>query len=520
MMKKSVIAVGITAALGAALFYPQDDGKSHGDKLLNMAKKSATQAMIENAGADIGPDKSMRASDDPQRDERAKEELGYSLGMQAYLYGIPSLRLEEFRYGFNQLSELAKKNKPGFLSAAADDGVQYNELIHTRFLSTSEAKVGLTPNNDTMYSPAFYNLKDEPVVFTVPEIRDRYYSIQIVDAYVSNVAYIGTRATHSEPGDYLLIGPDWQGEVPENMTPVRMETNEGFLSIRIVVDGESDRSNVTVLQDQFQLLPLSAHQSGTSVVELSEFPKPNKEGELSRYRRIVELAQHNPPLDPRTKAMWDSFQYLGMSLDKPFEPSKLDPAIKRGMKRAISATHDVIAWKVKYRGYKSESMWNVDPRGGSYAQDFLARAEGSIQGLVVHDPEEAMYFHTYHDGNRDQLHGDKQYTLHFDADYLPQVDAFWSITAYNDEYNLVDNPINRYSIGDRTEGLKYNDDGSLTLHIQSTLPAEGQSNWLPTPAGEIFRLNFRMYMPKPVIRDTSTVEAYLPPLVARGNPEY
>ena len=516
-MKKSMIALGITAGLVAALLLLQANGVSQGDKLLKMARESATQAVIKNAGADIGPDKAMRASDDPQRDEKAREELGYSLGMQAYLYGIPSLRLEEFRYGFDKLSRLAKRNKPGYMSAAADDGVQFNELIHTRILSTPDAKVGLTPNNDTMYSPAFYNLKDEPVVFTVPEIRDRYYSIQIVDAYLSNVAYIGTRATNAEPGDYLLMGPDWQGEVPANMIPLRMDTNEGFLAIRIVVDGQDDRENATKLQDKFHLQPLSVHRNESQqVAALKAFPKPDKEGELSRYRRIVERARLNPPRDPCTKAMWDSFQYLGMSLDQPFDASKVDPAIKRGMQRAIDATHDVVAWKVKYRGYKSESMWNVDMRGGSYAQDFLARAEGAIQGLVVHDSAEAMYFHTYHDGKSEPLHGDKQYTLHFDADHLPQVEAFWSITAYNDEYNLVENPIQRYSIGDRTEGLKYNADGSLTLHIQSTQPAEGRTNWLPTPPGEIFRLNFRMYMPKPVIRNPETVEAYLPPLVQRG----
>ncbi len=240
------------------------------------------------------------------------------------------------------------------------------------------------------------------------------------------------------------------------------------------------------------------------------------EGELSEYRRIVELAQRNPPKDPRTLSMWQSFKYIGLSLDQPFNPASVDPAIKKGMQRALESTEDVIAWKVKYRGYKSESMWNVDLRGGSYEQDFLARAEGAIQGLIVHDSDEGMYFHTYHDGNGELLNGSERYEVHFPANNLPPVKAFWSMTSYTDAYNLVENEIERYSIGDRTEGLKYNPDGSLTLYIQSTPPTQGISNWLPTPEGDLFRINFRMYMPKPVMKDKTKLEAYLPPLVKQA----
>lgn len=514
-MSKMKVTLGAAAVLGTVAFGVGLSGTLSGknNDVVEKLKLVSSVVVKGRDSIDIGPAKSMRASISPERDMKAKEELGYTLGMQAYLYGIPALRLEEFRYGFHRLGMMADILDRGHLISGISDGVEFNELFHVRVLSTPEAKVGLTPNVDTTYSSVFYDLQSSPLVFSVPEINDRYYSVQIVDANLSNAAYLGTRATDALAGDYLLIGPDWQGEIPENMTPIHLPTNEGFLAIRILVDGQKDLQNVVAIQDGFDIQTLVKTEKQPASGKSVFVPEPDTSGELSEYRRIVELAQRNPPRDPRTLSMWQSFKYIGLSLDSPFDPALIDPAIKKGMQRALESTADVIAWKVKYRGYKSESMWNVDLRGGSYEQDFLARAEGAIQGLIVHDSDEGMYFHTYHDGKGELLNGGERYKVHFPASHLPPVKAFWSMTAYTNDYNLVENEMQRYSIGDRTEELKYNPDGSLTLYIQSTAPAEGTSNWLPAPEGDLFRINFRMYMPKPVMKDKDKLEAYLPPLV-------
>ncbi len=462
---------------------------------------------------DLSPDRSLRASTNLQRDEQAKEELGYSLGMQAYTYGLPSMRFEEFRYGLNLLALAHARRELNTFSQSSHDGAQFNELVHVRSLSTPSLKLGVTPNNDTLYSSCFYQLKNEPLVLTIPDIQDRYYSVQIVDGNLSNVAYLGTRATDSQPGKYALVGPDWTGDLPADITRIDVPTNEGFFALRILTDGGKDTEEVTTLQKQFEARPLSAELNGTVVQEWQDFPRPATEGELPDYARIVDFAQRNPPRNAAGRAIWDSFKHLGLSLDEPFKPEHIDPAIKRGMQRAIAATRDLIAWKVKYRGHKSKSMWNVDLVGGRYGQDYLARAEGAIQGLVVHSAAEGMYFHTYHDGAGEALNGQHQYTLTFSPDHLPPVDAFWSLTGYTDDYNLVENEFQRYSIGDRTGGLSYNKDGSLTLHIQSSMPESGGNNWLPVPDGEMFRLNLRMYMPKPGVLTKESIEHYVPPVV-------
>lgn len=481
--------------------------------MLATAIPSTIALQIMQAQQGISADKSMRASTDPKRDESAKEELGYALGLQAYLYGLPALRLEEFRSSTASTTPLLQRYRLMRFSESANDGVQYNEWLHVRQLQNPKVKRGGSPNVDTLYSTAFYNLAIGPQLLTVPAVSGRYYTIQFVDANLSNVAYIGTRTTGSGAGQYLLVGPDWQGTAPEGTVLLRLPTPEGLMAMRILVDGPDEVDRVIAIQDQFGLQPLASDHGERDISKGPAVPAVDKTGELSAYRRIVELVQRNPPQDPGSLGLWQSLAYIGMSLDQPFDPDYIDPAIKRGMVRAEATAADIIAWKVKNRGYKSRTLWSVDTRGGNFGQDYLARAESAIQGLMVHDPEEAMVFQSYHDGQGELLDGGNNYTLHFEADQLPPVDGFWSITIYNSEFNLVDNPINRYSIGDRTEGLQYNDDGSLTLSIQSSQPKEGSANWLPSPEGGGFRLNFRMYQPKPVMRDKAVLENYLPPLI-------
>ena len=136
------------------------------------------------------------------------------------------------------------------------------------------------------------------------------------------------------------------------------------------------------------------------------------------------------------------------------------------------------------------------------------------EGLFVHDRDEAEYFSTYEDGDAHLLDGSNRYLLHFNADEIPPTlpNGFWSITMYGGDFQLVKNPMNRFSIGDRTPGLTRNPDGSLDIYIQNQPPAGHESNWLPSPASGLFRLNYRIYLPAPEAKDTATLGKYLPPI--------
>jgi hypothetical protein len=144
--------------------------------------------------------------------------------------------------------------------------------------------------------------------------------------------------------------------------------------------------------------------------------------------------------------------------------------------------------------------WNIPPRTYGRAglvDDFLLR--GSLQcmgGIIANEPEEAVYYNTTKDGAGQTFDSGQNYVLRFGPGQRPKVDGFWSLTMYDQTFNFTDNPLNRYSLGDRTEGLKEDADGGLTIYIQRTTPGKDkESNWLPSTQSGPFLLVLRTYMP-------------------------
>lgn len=203
----------------------------------------------------------------------------------------------------------------------------------------------------------------------------------------------------------------------------------------------------------------------------------------------------------------------GIVVGQSFDSEKLDEPARKGLVRAALSGSEIMKWKVKYRGTPYPTRWN-NLRPGNYGVDYLDRVAGALEGLFVHDREEAVYFSTYEDGEAQLLDGKNNYLLHFNKDEIPPTlkNGFWSITMYGSDFQLVKNPINRFSIGDRTKGVVYNNDGSLDIYIQNKSPKGKESNWLPSPAGGLFRLNYRIYLPAETARNPETLSKYLPPI--------
>ena len=146
--------------------------------------------------ASIGKAQMAKADEIPRADWR--EQNAYTLGVQAYLYAFPWAYMPNARW----------------LRTEALDR-QADRFDHIRQLEDAAHLSGGAPNNDTLYSRAWVYLKDEPVILTVPEIADRYYTMEIVDFMGDNFAYVGTRATGTKAGNYAIVGPDWKGTLPE-----------------------------------------------------------------------------------------------------------------------------------------------------------------------------------------------------------------------------------------------------------------------------------------------------------------
>jgi hypothetical protein len=134
----------------------------------------------------------------------------------------------------------------------------------------------------------------------------------------------------------------------------------------------------------------------------------------------------------------------------------------------------------------------------AFIADRLQRAAANRLGPGVHVAEEALYFGANADPTGKPLTGKSRYRVRFAAGQLPPVDAFWSLILYDADFFLYKNPLNRYSISDRTEGLLRQPEGSLDIFLQHQKVDSGASNWLPAPDGN-FQLVLRTYQPKPEI---------------------
>lgn len=184
-----------------------------------------------------------------------------------------------------------------------------------------------------------------------------------------------------------------------------------------------------------------------------------------------------------------------------FDIDDFDSEIRTALQEGVEEAHRSIEKRGRSLGTVVDG-WQDIPRMGHYGDDYLFRSAVAWKFIYTNSPEEALYPIAETDSDGEQLHGSNRYLLQFAPGAQPPVDAFWSLTLYESESRLMtENPIGRYSIGDRTPGLRYGPDGSLTLYIQHESPgSDHESNWLPAPPGG-FYLNARAYMPQQSMLD-------------------
>lgn len=443
-------------------------------------------------------------------DDQAKEMWAYSLGMQAYVFGLP-LVIFEREYALRTNAEKIERIKHICPCAMV------NNLGHKTNLATASDVMPYTPNNDTVYSGALLEFADEPVILSLPDIDDRYWSVEVANPYTENQFYIGSRATNGKGGHHAFISPTWQGTLPEGVIAHRMKYNASMIAIRIgVIPGDNaDLKAVNELQKQAYITPLSNFSDpqthGISPMPASTvMPRPKYSGDLGFFHLMADLMIQHPP-QSQHEAMFNAFEKIGLEVGQAFNEKSLDSATRKGLARALADGEKVMRWKVKFRGTPYANSWN-NLHEGTYNFDYFDRAAGALEGLFVHDREEAVYFSTYENDQGVFLDGSNNYVMHFDKDEIPPLlkNGFWSLTMYGRNFQLVKNDIDRFSIGDRTPGLQYNKDGSLDVYIQSTPPEGKASNWLPSPAEGLFRVNYRIYLPQEAARNPATLTQFIP----------
>jgi hypothetical protein len=413
---------------------------------------------------------------------------------EGFIYGLPLVM------NYAVMQEFAVDKNSGQFKAP------FNEINNQHHVATPEDTAVITPNSDTPYSMLWLDLRAEPMVISVPAVeRSRYYSVQLIDGNTYNYGYIGSRATGTEPGDYLVVGPDWKGGTPAGIKKVFQSTTPFTLTLfRTQLFNPEDIPNVEKIQAGYKAQPLSAFlkQPAPPAAPKIDFLPATTAGIKENFFPYLDAALQLVPMTEENTAIRAKLARIGIGPGKTFEFKELSLEHKAAILLAMKEGDDKVD-KFLASGMKNINGWNVGAFFGDqtfYKGNWLMRAGAAKGGLYGNDAVEAMYPYTRTDATGDALDGSKhKYTITFAAGQLPPVNAFWSVTMYDGKSQfLVKNPINRYLINSpMLPAMKKDADGSLTLYIQKDSPgADKEANWLPAPDDKIY-LVLRLYWPKP-----------------------
>jgi hypothetical protein len=426
------------------------------------------------ASACSGSDDDDDSTTDPTSDEGV-EMTDTELAAEAYVAGYPPV-----------VSVRTMQRLGGLLGV--------NNLFWQNALAGPQSRTIVAPNRDTLYSIAILDLRGEPMVLTLPEVTDRYYSYQFLDAWTESFAYVGTRATGGRAGTWVITPPGWTGDLPEGAEQIASPTPQVFLLGRFLVDDDADVANVTAISRESSLQPLSARTGAPAAPAPPPLGQPagtpqDIPTDATFYDELADALAINPPTTPAQRELFAQAEALAG------QRAILDDGAAQGDARIDEITTSGPG------GGKADGGWSVNLDIGTYGDHFLTRALVARVGWGANVAEEAVYPIARVDADGEPLDGSggATYRISFPAGQMPPVDAFWSLSVYGEDMFFAEHPSGRYTIGDRTPGLVLGDDGSLDIVLSHDEPADA-TNWLPVPDAP-FVLILRLYLPGPPVLD-------------------
>ena len=426
------------------------------------------------------------------------------IGRSAYVWGWPLVN--------NLNRALAVKDLPepgriGGVVPAAPPG--YVSML-TDYIDSAERFV-TCPNQDTVYGAGFQHLDTRPVIVQVPDFGDRFFTYQMTDARTDSFASIG-KQYGTKPGFYLLVGPNWKGDVPAGINAVyRSRTDLAAIFPRVFQDDTpEDKRAIQPLLSQVMVYPLSEFDGKMKTKDWAKTPAfPSSSSGAGETKWVIpekffdelaEVMKQIPPL-PGEEALYGTFRSV-------LDAAAKDPQIKATLtETAVAAEDELIKplFQFHNNGSPIGNGWTSPPNGARWGTDYLSRAATARSNMYDNAPQETRYIYTDFDKDGARLTGANRYAVTFAPGRTPPVNGFWSLTVYNKEHLFEPNKLNRFSLGTKSKSMKQNPDGSLTLYFQHETPgADKEANWVPTPVDE-FALYIRAYWPKQTILDGSWV---------------
>ncbi|MCB0933629.1 MAG: DUF1254 domain-containing protein [Mycobacterium sp.] len=425
------------------------------------------------------------------------------MAAQAYIYGYPLLAVQRVQALLGPLNTLNLNT-----SFANPDAEPFWKAIGG----------GTHPNVNVLYSLASLDLRDGPVVLTIPDMGERYYSFQLTDPYINVDNYISSNPTEANPvggqgpASYAITWIGNQIAVPGAETVLVDYPSE--LLLGRVEATPADQQQVVDLMTQWTLTPTGSTSVNNAVIP-SAYLSP-----IAVLNAISTAITQNPPYPPEQDAAeLAKLARIGVGPD-PNDPTtalqvadRLGPLSQLAAAAAVQLTSlllppltDAIQnlSAIRHRG------WAVtQPEIGDFGTNYLYRAGVAYVGLVANTPDQALYYPGMRDSNYLPLNGKHSYVLHFAPGQAPPTDAggFWSLTVYNSAGQLVNSAApNVYSNGP----LVTRPDGSIDVILSQQNPADAGANWLQVPAGE-FSVYLRIYAPEPAAYEGT----WLPPGIKR-----
>ena len=419
-----------------------------------------------------------------------------AIAKEAYLYGVPVVEMYKRLY-----TQAVDKG-------GANYKAPFNHIGNTAQVFTPKDTAFATPNADTPYSFVWMDLRSEPLVLTLPKIEDnRYYSVQLIDLYTHNLAYLGTRSTGNNGGHYMIAGPDWKGQQPVDVDRViYSESTIAYALYRTQLFDEKDLNKVKQIQNGYKVQSLSSYvkQAAPAKAPKIEWPKPTAtmtEGpQLFRYLNFM-LAFAAP--QDSEKVLLARFAKIGIAPGAPFKVNQLTAEQRKALDAGIAdARAEYSAFKKDKIDTHQVSSNDLYGNRDRLQNNYLYRFAGAELGIFGNSASEAVNLRYTLDSEGKPANGARHsYTVHFAKDQLPPTDAFWSLTMYDAKTRLlVPNHKKRYLINSQMlDKLKRDADGGLTLALQHhEPPKDEQSNWLPAPPGPFYAV-LRIYLPKPEV---------------------
>ena len=482
-MKKILISLLVIFVLGAC------NQNKNADSDVTASTETDTISSQASRALPPGPDVNVKIT----------ESYARQVARDAYFWAWPMENIYNRRLAFKQAPKVGLMN--GVLPFAP-----LNNLAMLSDYIQPEQRWVACPNQDVVYGAAIASLDETPVVVQVPDFGDRFWVYQVVDLRTDSFAQIG-KMYGTKPGFYLLVGPDWKGEVPKGITKTfRSKTGTAFIVPRVFQDDTAeDKKAIQDIISGIDVYALDKFDGKIKKQDWSKLPSlgsPTKDGGSGEtkwvfpdkfFDELPAVLKDAPPL-PGEESRYA--QILAV-----IEAAKKDPALKKAMiEEAYKADKELIDPLLQFSnwGIPLADNWTTANNCAAFGTDYFTRTAIAKSNILVNAGTETKYFYQDFDSKRARLNGANQYTVTFAKDKMPPVDGFWSLTLYDEHHFFSPNPIKRYSIGTKNKNLKYNADGSLTLYVQNAEPkGDLKANWLPCPKA-VFCLYFRCYGPKEI----------------------